>query len=90
MSMLHPLLVPSTSKPSLRTLILPHESQLGGTMTLSRSMTLCFSACFFSGDRISSIECISIGKEFGLELDVYIREAPSINVSGDSLSLRVE
>ena len=40
-SMLQPLLMPSTSKPSRRTRILPHESQLGGTRILSRLMTLC-------------------------------------------------
>lgn len=70
MSMLHPLLVPSTSKPSLSTLILPQESQLGGIRTLSLSMTLCFKVCFFSGECMPRVECMSVGKELGEELDV--------------------
>lgn len=41
MSILQPLLMPSTSNPSRRTRILPHESQFGGTRIFSRSMTLC-------------------------------------------------
>ena len=48
MSMLQPALVPSTSKPSRMTRILPQESQFGGIKILSRSMTLCFRVCFFS------------------------------------------
>lgn len=70
MSTFHPLLVPSTSKPSLSTRILPHESQFGGTSTLSRSTTLCLSACFLRGECMPSVECMSVGKEFGVELDV--------------------
>ena len=50
MSMVQPLLVPSTSKPSRRTRILPHESQFGGTRILSLSMTLCFRACFLRSE----------------------------------------
>ena len=71
----------STSNPSLRTLILPHESQFGGTRTLSLSMTLCLSACFFSSECIPSDECISVGSELGTELDVYTSDAPSSIVS---------
>lgn len=48
MSILHPLLVPSTSKPSRKTRILPHESHFGGTRILSLSITLCLRVCFFS------------------------------------------
>ena len=81
MSLLHPLLVPSTSNPSLRTLILPHESQFGGTRTLSLSMTLCLSACFLSSECIPRVECMSVGSELGTELDVYISDAPSRPVS---------
>ena len=81
MSLLHPLLVPSTSKPSLRTLILPHESQFGGTRTLSLSMTLCLSACFLSSECIPRVECKIVGSELGTELDVYISDAPSRPVS---------
>ena len=81
MSLLHPLLMISTSNPSRRTLILPHESQFGGTRTLSLSMTLCLSACFFSSECIPSVECMSMGSELGTELDVYMSDAPSKNVS---------
>ncbi len=81
MSRLHPLLVPSTSKPSLSTRILPHESHFGGTSTLSLSMTLCLSACFLSSECMPRVDCISVGKEFGVELDVYITDAPSTMVS---------
>lgn len=28
-----------------------------------------------------SVDCMSVGKEFGVELDVYINDAPSIKVS---------
>lgn len=70
MSTLHPLLVPSTSKPSLSTLILPHESQFDGMSILSLSMTLCFRACFFNWECMPSEEWIRVGKEFGAELDV--------------------
>ena len=81
MSLLHPLLMLSTSNPSLRTLILPHESQFGGTRTLSLSMTLCLSACFLSSECIPSAECISIGSELGTEFEVYMSDAPSRTVS---------
>ena len=81
MSLLHPPLILSTSNPSLRTLILPHESQFGGTRTLSLSMTLCLSACFFSSECIPSDECMSMGSELGTELEVYINDAPSESVS---------
>ena len=47
-SVLHPLLVPSTSNPSRMTRILPHESQFGGTRIFSRSITLCLRICFLS------------------------------------------
>ena len=70
MSMLHPLLVPSTSKPSRSTRILPQESQFGGTRTLSRSMTLCLRVCFFRSKNMPSVEWMSVGREFGAELDV--------------------
>ena len=45
MSTDQPLFTASTSKPSRRTRIFPQESQFGGTTTLSRSITLCFSGC---------------------------------------------
>lgn len=77
MSRLHPLLVPSTSNPSLSTRILPHESQFGGTSTLSLSITLCLSACFLSSECMPRLEFMSVGKKFGVELDVYINDAPS-------------
>ena len=81
MSILHPLLVPSTSKPSRMTRILPHESQFGGTRTLSLSITLCLRVCFFSWECIPSVEWMSVGREFGTDVEVYIRDAPSIIVS---------
>ena len=81
MSMLHPLLVPSTSNPSLSTLILPHESQFGGTRTLSLSMTLCLRACFFNSECMPRVECMSVGRELGAEFELYIKDAPSVSVS---------
>ena len=81
MSMLQPLLVSSTSKPSLSTRILPHESQFGGTRTLSLSMTLCFRACFLSREWMPRVEWMRVGSEFGADVDVYIKEAPSALVS---------
>ena len=70
MSIDQPLLTPSTSKPSRITRILPHESQFGGTRTLSLSMTLCFKVCFFSIEWISREERISVDTELGDELEV--------------------
>ena len=55
-STLQPLLVPSTSNPSRRTRILPHESQFGGIKALSLSMTLCLSACFLSSECMPRVE----------------------------------
>ena len=56
-----PLLTWSTSKPSLSTRILPHESQLGGMTTLSLSMTLCLSGCFLRRECIPRLEWIRVG-----------------------------
>ena len=81
MSTVHPLLVPSTSNPSRRTRILPHESQFGGMRTFSLSITLCLRVCFFSWECMPSVECMSVGREFGLDVDVYIKDAPSGIVS---------
>ena len=69
--------VPSTSNPSRTTRILPQESQFGGTRTRSRSMTLCFKACFLSWEWMPRVEWIRVGRELGWVGEVYIREAPS-------------
>ena len=81
MSILHPLLVPSTSNPSRMTRILPHESQFGGTRILSLSITLCLRICFLSWECMPSVEWTSVGREFGNDVEVYIRDAPSAFVS---------
>lgn len=70
MSILQPLLIPSTSKPSRRTRILPQESQLGGTRTLSRSMTLCFRVWRFRSEWMPREEWIRVGSELGTEREV--------------------
>src|SRR3569833_4784218 len=73
----HPLLTASTSNPSLSTRIFPHQAQLGGTVILSRSMTLCFRGCRLSSDVMPRLACMrlcSCEGKFGV---VYISEAPS-------------
>lgn len=70
MSMLQPLLIPSTSNPSRRTRILPHESQFGGTRTLSRSITLCLTVWRLRRDWIPRDEWIRVGRELGTESEV--------------------
>lgn len=77
MSTLQPLLMPSTSKPSRRTRILPQESQLGGIKTFSRSMTLCFSVWRFSREWMPREEWTRAGRELGTEREVYMSEEPS-------------
>lgn len=69
-SILQPLLMPSTSKPSRRTRILPQESQLGGTRTLSLSMTLCFTVWRLRREWIPREEWIRVGRELGTEREV--------------------
>jgi len=34
-----------------------------------------------SNEWIPSVDCMSVGREFGVELDVYINDAPSTQVS---------
>ena len=70
MSMLQPLLIPSMSKPSRRTRILPHESQFGGMRILSRSMTLCLRVCRLRREWIPREEWMRVGSEFGAESEV--------------------
>jgi hypothetical protein len=70
MSLLQPLLTPSTSKPSLSTRILPQESQFCGTSTLSLSMTLCFRDCLFRREWMPRDEWMRVGRELGTEVEV--------------------
>ena len=70
MSILHPLLTPSTSKPSRKTRILPQESQFGGTRTLSLSMTLCFTVGRLRREWMPSEEWTRVGRELGTEREV--------------------
>ena len=70
MSTLHPLLMPSTSKPSRRTQILPQESQFGGMRILSLSMTLCLRVCFWRREWMPRVEWMRVGREFGTEAEV--------------------
>ena len=60
-----PVLMASTSKPSRRTRILPHESQLGGTRILSRSMTLCLSGWRLRSDVMPRLEWIRLWRGEG-------------------------
>lgn len=69
-STLQPLLTPSTSKPSRNTRILPQESQLGGTRTLSLSMTLCFTVWRLRREWMPREEWIRVGRELGTEREV--------------------
>lgn len=77
MSTFQPLLIPSTSKPSRRTRILPQESQLGGTRTLSRSMTLCFRVWRLRREWMPREEWMRVGRELGTEREVKTSEEPS-------------
>lgn len=61
-------------------MILPQESQFGGTTTLSRSMTLCLSGWRFKREWIPRDECMRLCSGLETEGIVYIREAPSENL----------
>lgn len=78
MSMDQALFMASMSKPSRSNLILPQESQFGGTRTLSRSITLCLRGCRFNREWIPSEEWTRLCKGLVTEGVVYIREAPSV------------